>query len=74
MLYYYDDDVRTFNVVGPITDDSYVGQQTLDILKSGRKVRISTTDPEIDIKKVPSLVTCINRGPEGYKHDPNLRW
>ena len=74
MLYYYDDDAKVFNVVGPITDDTLVGKRTVDLQHSGRNVRISTTSPETDAGKVISIEECIRRAPVGYKYSPSLKW
>lgn len=74
LLAYYDDDAKTFNVTGPVTTDRIAGERTIELQKSGRKVRISTTTPEIDVKKVPSPESCIHSGPSGYRYDPDLSW
>lgn len=75
LLVYYDDDAKTFNVTGPVTDDTVVTKRTVELQKAGRKVRISTgSNLETDISKVPSPESCIHLGPPGYKYDPNLSW
>jgi hypothetical protein len=75
LLAYYDDDTKTFNVTGPIIDDTVVTERTVELQKSGRNVRISTaSNIETDINKVPNPRECIHLGPRGYKYDPNLKW
>lgn len=74
LVYYYDDEARTFNATGPITDDRAVTDRTVELQKTGRRVRISTSTPEKDLSKVPSPQTCTTQGPAGYKYDPTLRW
>lgn len=74
LLFYYNDDAKTFNVTGPITDDTAVTDKTVELQKSGKNLRISTSNPEMDIRKVPNLKNCIHLGPSGYKYDPNLSW
>lgn len=75
LLAYYDDDAKTFNITGPITDDRPARERTFELQKSGRNVRMSTaSNRETDINKVPIPKDCIHLGPRGYKYDPNLIW
>jgi hypothetical protein len=75
LLAYYDDDAKTFNVTGPITDDTAVTNRTVELQKSGRNVRISTaSNLETEVSKVPDPKDRIHLGPRGYKYDPNLKW
>lgn len=76
MLFYYDDDTKTFNVTGPISDGQAVTSATVKLQESGRNVRISMTNSEMDVREVPAaeylIKTCKNT--ISYRHDPNLRW
>jgi hypothetical protein len=74
MLYYLDNDAKTFNVVGPVSDDDAVRKSTVALQEKGRKVRIFTSSPETDIKKLPSIQQCVMWGIAGYKYDPKVKW
>jgi len=74
LLTYYDDEAKTINVIGPITDDESITKKTVELRAKGRRVRVSTTEPQMDVKKVPSIRDYLKNAPAGYKHDPNLRW
>ncbi len=74
LLYLRDDDAKTFNVIGPISDDTPYNARTVEFQRRGRKVGIFTTNPETDRVKVPSPASKIAEGLYDYKHDPNLRW
>ena len=70
---YYDRDARTFNVSEVMSDDRLVTDRTVELQRS-RQVNITSTNPETDPKKVPSLEKLLTEIPAGYRHDPKLRW
>lgn len=74
LLIYKDHDSKTFNVIGPITDDTAVTTQTVKLQEAGQSVNIETTDPQIDPRKVPSVESVIRQGVAGYTYDSNLGW
>ena len=74
LLTYFDDDAKTFNIIGPITDDETVTQRTVALRRMGRHVRVSTSKPMIDPNKVPSIQKYMGNAPAGFRHAPNLKW
>jgi len=73
-IYYYDDDTKTFNVVGPDIDDACTTNKTSKLQEQGKRVGVSTSQRFDDPDKLPSVRSLIQEGVEGYKHDPTLRW
>ena len=71
---YYDQDQLTCNVSAVISDDTAVTKRTCDLQKAGRNVNISTTNPQMDSKTVPSIDSLLKTLPGGYRHDPDLSW
>jgi hypothetical protein len=71
---FYNRDARTINFSDIVTDDRIVTDRTDELQCAGRNVNISTTNPETDRKKVPSIEALRVKLPEGYTYDPNLRW
>lgn len=71
---YYDRDQLTYNISAIISDDTAVTNRTCELQKTGRKVSISTTNPQMDSKQVPSIEFLLGQLPNGYRHDPNLSW
>ena len=74
LLTYFDDDAKTFNVIGPVTDDEAVIERTVSLRKMGRHLRVSTSKPITDPGKLPSIQKYIRKGPEGFRHAPGLWW
>ena len=54
-IIYYDRDARTFNISEVVSDDTSETDRTVELRKIGRNVNISTTTPETDGKRVPSV-------------------
>ena len=77
ILFYYDDDKKTFNP-GLQTSDWSVIQEieriTCKLQGEGRRVYIFTTTTVYDIKDLRSQEECVNAGPPGYSYDPFLMW
>lgn len=71
---YYDRDKLTCNVSDIISDDSFVSSRTCELQASGREVNISTTDPQVDRRNVPSIESLLEMLPNGYRYDPKLFW
>lgn len=71
---YYDRDKLTCNVSEIISDDRAVNNRTCELQEAGRNVNISTTKPEMDSSKVPSIAFQLEQLPSGYRHDPDLSW
>ena len=57
-----------------MTDDRAVEDRAIELQRSGREVSISTTNPETDIRKVPSIGSIVSSLADRYSHDPNLWW
>ena len=74
LVIFYDDEARSFNVVGPLTEDADVTHRTSELQAKGRRVRISTTLPETDMKNVPTKESIVQEGFLGYRYDPKLMW
>ena len=74
LLTYFDDDAKTFNVVGPVTDDEAVTERTVELRRLGRHLRVSTSKPMSNPDKVPPIQKYIGKAPEGFRHAPGLRW
>ena len=49
-----DDDFGTFNVLGPMTDDTEITKRAIELRKSGRRVRLTSTQPECELAKTPN--------------------
>ena len=73
-IVYYDRDAKTFNASEVVTDDSATADRTVELQMSGRNVNISTTNLELAPENVPTLEMLFRGAPDGYKHDPHLRW
>ncbi len=77
ILFYYDDDKKTFNP-GLQTSDWSVVQEieriTCRLQDESRKVRIYTTPEVYSIDDLLSQKRCIAGGPDGYSYDPFLMW
>jgi len=71
---YYDRDRLAFNVSEIICDDTAVTNRTCELQRNGRNVNITTTGPEKDRNKVPSIESLLKIYPRGYKYDPELFW
>ena len=77
ILFYYDDDKKTFNP-GLQTSDWSVVQEieriTCKFKDEGRKVHICTTPTVFNIDDLLPQETCVASGPPGYSYDPWLMW
>ena len=71
---YLDRDAKTCNVSDIVTDDTVVTNETVRLQGNGRNVNISTTEPQKDMKRVPSAESLLKNMPTGYVYDPNLYW
>jgi hypothetical protein len=71
---YFDQDKLTCNVSQIISDDTAVTNRTCELQKAGRNVNVSTTDPQLDKKNVPSIESLLEKLPFGYRHDSDLSW
>ena len=71
-LIYVDDDANTFNIVGPLNDDTEITEKTVELQKQNRNVRIYTLEVGKDNKE-----SLINQHQNQFKHltyDKNLKW
>ena len=73
ILYYYDD-MKLYGVSDTVNSDEEVQERTVRLQRKGFNVRISTTEPEKDESKVPSIEDLKHRNPSGYTYDSSLRW
>ena len=72
---YYDSEKKTCGVSEIVTDDKVVADRTAKLQATGRKVHISTTNPEPDLQNVPSVATVLQKlASMGYSYDPDLCW
>ena len=71
---YLDRDANKCGVSDAISDDTEVTRRTVELQRAGRHVNITTTDPQTDIGKVPSVTSLLAGIPHGYTYDPKLRW
>jgi hypothetical protein len=71
---YYDRDQLTCNISEIISDDTAVTNRTCELQETGRNVNISTTDPQVDRKNVPSIDSLLKMLPAGYRYDQDLSW
>ncbi len=68
-----DDEAKTFNVIGPVTDEGINGR-TSELQERGMQVHIFTTAPQVGPSEVPSRENEVAKGLPGSKHDPGLQW
>ena len=71
---YYDRDALKIGISEIITDDTAVTERTCQLKNAGKNVNISTTGPEKDIRKVPSIDDLVRNLLPGYTYDPSVRW
>ncbi len=77
IIFYYDDDKKTFNPGLQVSDWSIVQEIeriTCKFKEEGRKTHICHTPEVHDVNNLQSQEECINAGPPGYSYDPFLIW
>lgn len=71
---YYDRDARTCNASRILTNDLPASARTCKLQRTDRNVNLSSTEPQKDRRKVPSIQSLMSKLPAGYRHDPTLSW
>ena len=73
VIYLFDDEKRTFNVIGPAYEDDNIDNRTHKLIQKGRKIHICVSQPQKNSRGFHPE-NYIKRIQFGYIYDPRVRW
>lgn len=73
VIYLYDDERKTFNVIGPAFEGDNIDERTGRLRDRGRRVHICVSQLQKN-RLGFHLENYNHNGPDGYKYDPRMRW
>ena len=73
VIYLFDDEKRTFNVIGPAYEGDNIDDRTYALIQKGRKIHICVSQPQDDPRGFHPE-NYVGNIDFGYTYDPYMRW